>query len=62
MAEEGPEEVEEEVTVEVASFSMESNVDYAAMTVTQLRGVAKENGIAGYSTMNKAELLEALGC
>ncbi|HPE15183.1 MAG TPA: Rho termination factor N-terminal domain-containing protein [Bacilli bacterium] len=30
------------------------------MTVAELKKVAKENGIAGYSTMKKAEILDAL--
>jgi len=34
--------------------------DYDSMTVAELKKVAKENGIAGYSTMKKAEILDAL--
>lgn len=35
-------------------------LDYSTMNVTELKAVAKEKGIRGYSSMNKAMLLEAL--
>ncbi len=35
-------------------------VDYNAMTVAQLKAVAKEKGIAGISSMKKADLIEAI--
>ena len=36
------------------------DADFASMTVAQLKAVAKEKGIAGYTSMKKAELLAAL--
>lgn len=34
--------------------------DYSAMTLTELKGIAKERGIKGYSSMKKDELIENL--
>ena len=34
--------------------------DYSKMTVTELKEVAKEQGVENYTSMKKAELLEAL--
>ena len=37
-----------------------SVVDYSKMTVAELKAVAKEKGISGYTSLKKAELIEAL--
>jgi large subunit ribosomal protein L21 len=37
-----------------------ATVDYSAMTVAELREVAKEKGIEEYSSLKKAQLIEAL--
>ena len=34
--------------------------DYSAMTVTELKDIAKSKGLTGYSTLNKAELIALL--
>ena len=47
----------EEVPVEEAKKEAE---DYSTKTLTELKSLAKEQGIKGYSTMKKDELLEAL--
>lgn len=36
------------------------NADYSAMTVTELKDIAKSKGLTGYSTLTKAELTELL--
>ena len=50
------ETVEEQVT----SLSLEENIDYESMTVVQLRELAKERGLTGYSSLNKADLIQLL--
>ena len=50
------ETVEEQVT----SLSLEESIDYESMTVSQLRELAKERGLTGYSSLNKADLIQLL--
>ena len=50
------ETVEEQVT----SLSLEETIDYESMTVVQLRELAKERGLTGYSSLNKADLIQLL--
>ena len=50
------ETVEEQVT----SLSLEESIDYESMTVVQLRELAKERGLTGYSSLNKADLIQLL--
>ena len=35
--------------------------DYTSMALVELKALAKEKGIEGYSSMKKAELIEKLG-
>ena len=44
----------------VAELVKEEKEDYSKMTVAELKAIAKEKEIAGYTTMKKAELIEAL--
>ena len=38
----------------------EASTDYSSMTVAELKAVAKEKGISGYTSLKKAELIEAV--
>jgi large subunit ribosomal protein L21 len=38
----------------------EATTDYSSMTVAELKAAAKEQGISGYTSLKKAELIEAL--
>ena len=38
----------------------EKPIDYSALKVDELRGLAKERGIEGYSGLKKEELIQAL--
>lgn len=38
----------------------EATTDYSSMTVAELKAAAKEAGIKGYTSLKKAELIEAL--
>ena len=56
-------EVKEEVKEEKPAkktTKKEEKVDYSSMTVAELKKIAKEKGIIGYSTMKKDELVSSL--
>ncbi len=38
----------------------EAKTDYSTMTLTELKAIAKEQGVKGYSTMKKEELITSL--
>ena len=54
------EETVETVEEVVAPVVAEEALDLESLKVADLRELAKNKGIAGYSTMKKAELIEAL--
>ena len=54
------EEKVEEVVEEAKEEKTEESVDYSKMTVAELKKIAKEKGISGYSTMKKDELVSSL--
>lgn len=48
------------ITKEVKEVAKEVKEDITKMTVAELKSLAKEKNIAGYTTMKKAELIDAL--
>ena len=52
--------VKKEEQVAPKAVKETKKVDYSTMTLTELKNVAKEQGIKGYSTMKKEELLNNL--
>ncbi|WP_141521158.1 Rho termination factor N-terminal domain-containing protein [Bacillus toyonensis] len=44
-----------------ASQEERKSVDLEKLTVPELKDIAKEKGISGYSKMNRDDLLEVLG-
>ena len=50
----------ETVKKEAPAKKAEAKKDYSAMTLAELKAVAKEQGVSGYSAMKKAELLAAI--
>lgn len=59
----------DEAAVNLASLSLDMDedpsgssetIDYSSMTVTELKTLAKERGITGYSGMTKSELIAAI--
>ena len=50
----------EEKVEDKKTTKKEAKKDYSKMTVSELKEEAKKNNISGYSTMKKAELVEAL--
>lgn len=45
---------------ELAKLEKPNKIDYAKMKVDELKSIAEEKGIDGYSDMKKAELIEAI--
>lgn len=53
-------EAKKEVVEEKVEEKTEVTTDYSKMTLTELKAVAKEQGVKGYSTMKKDELISNL--
>ena len=53
-------EAKEEKPAKKAKKEVKETVDYSKMTVAELKKIAKEKGISGYSTMKKDELVSSL--
>ncbi|WP_082007850.1 Rho termination factor N-terminal domain-containing protein [Terrisporobacter othiniensis] len=46
---------------EVEDVEGPQGIDYSTMTLAELKIIAKEQGIEGYSKLNKSQLIEKLG-
>ncbi len=53
-------EENKETKKEVKKETKKETVDYSKMTVSELKKLAKEKGVSGYSTMKKDELISSL--
>lgn len=52
--------VKKETPAKKETAKKEEAKDYSKMTLAELKAVAKEQGVSGYSTMKKADLLAAI--